>query len=309
MTSRSDSGPALPVRQHTVARSAEWRGERRRRRTDVLVVHPAEADTGIRFLRLGDAPSAAIPARWDAVVDARCGLVLGNGHGATLHGVTPLLAALRVAGVDNAVVEVQGSRITADAGDFALYLDMLADVGVQAQDRPRRLLRVVDTVAVRDRFGHATLSPSRWFRACINVTTIRPGGHADAVWGAFASDLTEPLSGIRALVMGRHPEPSAAAGGAGEWRPGRDIRTLPDTLRAAAIELIGHLVLAGAPLAGCVRTHGAGPGLYQTLLRSAMERGAIMPSSAEPDRDLDSAALSAGDTDTCPACAGNNDGA
>ncbi len=308
MTNRSSSDSSLPVRQHTVARSAEWRGERRRRRTDVLVVHPAAADTGIRFLRLGDAPSAAIPARWDAVVDARCGLVLGNAHGATLHGVTPLLAALRVAGVDNAVVEVQGSRITADAGDFALYLDMLADVGVQAQDRPRRLLRVVDTVAVRDRFGHASLSPSHWFRACMNVTTIRSGGITDAVWGAFASVLTEPHSGIRALVMSARPESTAAAGDADGWWPGRDIRALPDTLRAAAIELIGHLVLAGAPLAGCVRTHGSGPGLYQTLLRSAMERGAIVPSSAERDRDLGSAAPPAGDTDTCPACAGNNDG-
>lgn len=307
MTTRSGSGPALPVRQHTVARAAEWRSEHRRRRADVLVVHPADADTGIRFLRLGDAPSAAIPARWDAVVDARCGVVLGNAHGATLQGVTPLLAALRVAGVDNAVVEVQGSRITADSGVFDFYLDTLADVGVQPQDPPRRLLCVVDTVAVRDRFGYATLSPARGFRACISTTTIGPGGHADTVWGAFASDLTEPNSGIRTLVMGAHPGPLAVAGEAGEWQPGRDIRALPDTLRASAIDLIGHLVLAGAPLAGCVRTHGSGPSLYQALLRSAMERGAIMPSSAEPDRDFDSTAPPVGDTDTCPACASNND--
>jgi len=308
MTTLSGTGPSPPVRQHTVARSAEWRGERRRRRTDVLVVHPAEADTGVRFLRLGDAPSATIPARWDAVVDTRCGVVLGNAHGASLHGVTPLLAALRVAGVDNAVVEVQGSRIPADAGDFGFYLDMLADVGLQAQNLPRRLLRVVDTIAVRDRFGHASLSPSRWFRACVNVTTIRPGGHADSVWGAFASDFTEPNSGIRALVMGAHPDQSAATGDADGWRPGRDIRTLPDTLRAAAIELIGHLVLAGAPLAGCVRTHGSNPGLYQTLLRAAMERGAIVPAGAESHHAFDSVAPPAGDTAACPACPGNDDG-
>lgn len=307
MTRQSGSGLVLPVRQHTVARSAEWRGERRRRRTDVLVVHPAEADTGIRFLRLGDAPSAALPARWDAVVDTRCGVVLGNAHGAVLHGVTPLLAALRVAGIDNAVVEVRGPRLPAEAGDFAFYLDALADVGEQAQHPPRRLLRVVDTVAVRDRFGHATLSPSRWFRACVNVTTIRPGGDTDSVWVAFASDFTEPLSGIRALVMSAHPGPSAVAGDADGWRPGRDIRTLPDTLRAAAIELIGHLALAGAPLAGCVRTHGSGPGLYQALLRAAMERGAIVPAGAESHHAFDSVTPPAGDTAACPACAGNDD--
>lgn len=295
--------PARFARQHTVAQSAEWRGERRRRRTDVLVVHPAEADSGVRFLRLGDAPSATIPARLEAVVDTRGGIVLGNAQGAILHGATPLLAALRVAGIDNALVEVQGARIPAQADDFAFYLDALAGIGVRAQPQPRRLLRVVDTVAVRDRFGYATLSPAHGFRACINATMVRPGGQPDTVWGAFAGDFTDPRSGIRTVVIGPHADRPEPANDARASHPGRDLYALPDALRHAAIELFGHLVLAGAPLAGCIRTHGAGPDLYQTLLNAALERGAIVPTTVERHR-TDAPARHA----ECPSCAGCGDG-
>jgi UDP-3-O-[3-hydroxymyristoyl] N-acetylglucosamine deacetylase len=300
MTDRSD--PARPVRQHTVARSAEWRGERRRRRTDVLVVHPAEPDSGIRFLRLGDAASAAIPARWDAAIDSRSGVVLGDARGALLHGAIPLLAALRIGGVDNAVVEVQGSRLPAQADDFTFYLDTLAEVGLQDQPSPRRLLRVVDTVAVRDRFGFATLSPARGFRACIHATAIGPGGHVDTAWGAFVGDFTEPHGRIRTLVTGPHLASPSARSRAGESMPGGDLRALPDGLRGAAIELIGHLALAGAPLAGCIRTHDAGPGLYQMLLRAAMERGAIQAATVDRDSAAGSIAPPTGTASDYPVC-------
>ncbi|MGA9031820.1 MAG: UDP-3-O-acyl-N-acetylglucosamine deacetylase [Sulfuricaulis sp.] len=284
MTIPSGADTASSIRQHTLGRSAHWRGERHQRRADVLVVHPAEADTGIRFVRYGEVPTTGIPARWDSVVDTRGGIVLGNTHGSTLRGAIPLLAALRVAGVDNAVVEVHGSRIAEEVSDFDFYLGMLDEVGVQAQAAARRLLRVVDTVEVRDSYGFATISPDAGFRACINLATIQLGGNTDKTRASLLSDFTEPYAGFSATPGGTREAHLVHADDAGGSRPLREICALPEALRATVVDMIGHLALAGAPVAGYVRSHGRGPRLYQELLHAVMGRGAVSLTTVDAHR-------------------------
>ena len=285
MTTSSGADTAPSIRQHTLRQSALWRNERRRRRGDVLVVHPAEADTGVRFMIHGAVPAArTIAARWDAVVDARGGMVLGNTHGLTLRGAVPLLAALRVAGVDNAVVEVQGSRIPAEVSDFDFYLGMLADIGTQAQIPARQLLRLVDTVEVRDRFGFVKLSPATEFGARVYLTDARPDGCTGTACLTLVSDFTEPHAGLSATRDGAHAEKLIRTGDGCVSRPLREIRALPKPLRASVVEMIGHLVLAGAPLASHVHSHGSGPVLYQALLHAVMKRGAALLTTVDAHR-------------------------
>lgn len=286
MTASSFADTAVPIRQHTLARSTQWRiAERRQRRTDVLMVHPAEADSGVRFMCHSVLPAASvIPAHWDAVVDTRSGIVLGNTHGMTLRGAIPLLAALRVAGIDNAVVEVCGPRIPAELSDFDFYLDMLARAGVQAQAAARRLLCATDTVEVRDRFGFVTLSPAREFRACVNMTTIQPGGNTDTACVTLVSDFTEPCAGFSVTLDGSREEQLVEAGDAHASRPLREIHTLPGPLRATLVEMIGYLALAGAPVAANVYGHGSEPRLYQALLHAVMERRAVTLTTVDAHR-------------------------
>ena len=307
MMTSCGANPTASIRQHTVQQSAQWRNHQHRRRTDVFAVHPADADSGVRFRRHGTVSAAdSIPAHWDAVVDTRGGIVLGNSHGTTLRGAIPLLAALRVAGIDNAIVEVHGSRIPAEVSDFDFYLDMLADVGVQAQAAARRLLCVADTVEVRDRFGFVTLSPDTEFRACVNMTTMEPG--VDATCAALASDFTEPHAGFIITPDGSREEQLVEAGDARAARPLREIRALPGPLRATLVEMIGYLALAGAPVAANVYAHSSGPRLYQALLHALMERRAVTLTTVDAHRarhrttahaDADTATKSGCGTDLC----------
>ena len=305
MTNLHGANPTASIRQHTVSQSAQWRSERHRRRTDVLVVHPAEADTGVRFRRHGTVSAAdIIPAHWNAVVDTHGGIVLGNAHGMTLRGTIPLLAALRVAGIDNAIVEVHGSRIPAEVSDFDFYLDMLADVGAQSQAASRRLLCVVDAVEVRDSFGVVTISPATGFHASVNMTTIEPDGNSNTAFAALVSDFTEASAGFSTL----RKEQLAGAGDAGASRPLREISALPEPLRATLVEMIGYLALAGAPVAANVYGHRSGPRLYQALLHAVMERRAVTLTTVDAHRArhcttahavADAAAISGCATDLC----------
>jgi UDP-3-O-[3-hydroxymyristoyl] N-acetylglucosamine deacetylase len=283
MTISSGAENVLSIQQHTLARSTQWKTtERRRRRSDVLVVHPAEADSGVRFLRHGKkSVTGIIPAHWDAVVYTRGGILLGNTHGMALHGVIPLLAALRVAGIDNAMVEVHGYGIPAEVSDFDFYLDMLADVGVQTQSAARRLLCVVDTVEVRDSFGVVTLSPATGFRANVNMTTIEAGENDDAT---LVSDFSEPSAGFSATPDRLREEPLIQTSDARVSLPLREIRTLPEPLRATLVEMLGHLALAGAPVAGNIRARGSSPKLFHALLHAVMERRAVTLTTVDAHR-------------------------
>jgi UDP-3-O-[3-hydroxymyristoyl] N-acetylglucosamine deacetylase len=285
MTTSSTANPPESIRQHTVAQSVPWRNERRRRRTDVLVVHPADADSGVRFRRHGtDSAAGIITAHWDAVVDTRGGIVLGNTHGMTLRGAIPLLAALRVAGIDNAIVELHGSRIPAESSDFDFYLDRLADIGAQAQAVARRLLCVDEAVEVRDRFGVVTLSPATGFRADVNMPTIDADGSGDMACATLVSDFTEASAGFSDMPYRQREEQLARTGDVHAARPLREIRVLPEPLRAALVQMIGYLALAGAPVAANVYGQRSGSRHYQALLHALMERRAVTLTTVDAHR-------------------------
>lgn len=301
----------LSVYQHTVGRSAQWRGEKRRRRADRLVVHPADADTGIRFVLPGSGSTRmTIPARWDAVSDTRSGVALGDLHRRILCGAIPLLAALRVAGVDNAVVEVQESRIPSEVSDFCFYLETLGEIGVQAQDSARQLLCVVEPVEVRDRFGFVAMSPATHFSASVSADGIETGRFFCAGRAALVSNFTEPHAAFSASLIepGKelHPSndmlihPSDDINNVA--RTLEDICGLPPMLQAAVVELIGHLSLAGAPLAGHIRARGADPSLYQALLKTVMERHAAVSTTVDKHSARLRSVLAGADESGGPGC-------
>jgi UDP-3-O-acyl-N-acetylglucosamine deacetylase len=286
MTTSSGADSAITYRQHTLNNSTQWRiREQRRRWTDVIVVHPAEADTGVRFVLPGAASDTRIiRAHWDAVVDTRSGIVLGNKHGETLRGAIPILAALHVAGIDNALVEARGSMLPTDANDFYFYLSMLTDVGTKAQASERQLMRVVDTVEVRDSGGFVTLSPAIDFRACIKMTTIQTDGSAVMTCATLWSEFSEPYSIFSSTSVGLRELESVQAGIAGICGSLRDIRALPEMMQATVVELIGHLTLTGGPIAASICGHDLSPRLYQVLLQTIMERHLISPTTVGAHR-------------------------
>lgn len=245
-----------------------------------MVVHPAETDSGVHFLLPGTASAKRrIRAHWGAVVDTRSGIVLGNHHGETLRGAIPILAALHAAGIDNALVEVRGSRLMTDVSDFNFYMAMLNDAGTQAQCSARQLLQVVDTVEVRDGGGFVTLSPAADFRAYITMTTTHTNGSTDVARATLLSKFTEPYAFVSATSDEMHELMPVQAGVAGICRSLRDICALPDVVQATVVELLGHLALAGGPIAASIHGQDLNPRLYQVLLQTIMERRVVSPTT------------------------------
>ena len=162
---------ATGARQHTLKGPIRCRGvglhsgERVR-----MVLHPAAPDTGIVFRRSDvGGRGAVIPARWDRVVNARLCSALGNEDGVRVSTVEHLMAAFAGLGIDNAVVEINGPEVPAMDGSAQPFVLLIECAGVVEQDAPRRAIRVLKPVEVRDGSRYASLEPAPVFGIDIDI--------------------------------------------------------------------------------------------------------------------------------------------
>src|SRR6202044_3251277 len=99
-----------------------------------LVIRPADANHGIVFHRtdLG----RTIPARYDAVCDTRMCTVVADPSmpSARVGTIEHVMAALYGAGIDNALIEVDGPEVPILDGSAGPYVFLLDCAGVVEQD-------------------------------------------------------------------------------------------------------------------------------------------------------------------------------
>ena len=64
--------------------------------------------------------------------------------------------------IDNAVIEVNGPEVPSMDGSSAPFISILRRAGISGQDAPRRMLKILKKVEIRDESGKgfARLSPS-----------------------------------------------------------------------------------------------------------------------------------------------------
>jgi len=126
-----------------------------------MAIYPASANTGIIFKRL-DVPleHAFVPAHFDAVCESRLGTTIRNRHGVTVATIEHLMAALWGCGIDNAVIELDGPEVPIMDGSSEPFVFMLECAGVVKMSAPRRILRVLKAVEVRDGDSVARIEPN-----------------------------------------------------------------------------------------------------------------------------------------------------
>ncbi len=135
-----------------------------------MVVHPAEPNTGIYFLRKDlSAGEGLIAARWYNVVDTEMSTALGNEYGHSIDTVEHLMAALRGCGVDNALVEVDGPEVPIMDGSSEPFVAMIERIGTQTQDAPRNAIWIQRPVEVRDGDKYAILMPGNTPRITVEI--------------------------------------------------------------------------------------------------------------------------------------------
>src|SRR5262245_32735582 len=105
-----------------------------------LAIHPADAGTGLRFIRtrIDGQQDREIAADMSAVTATEFATVLGDDSGPLVSTAEHVLAALAGLGVDNAVVEIDGPEAPIMDGSAAPFVAAIEAGGLGALHDPRR---------------------------------------------------------------------------------------------------------------------------------------------------------------------------
>jgi UDP-3-O-[3-hydroxymyristoyl] N-acetylglucosamine deacetylase len=121
-----------------------------------LTLRPAPADSGIVFRRIDLPQPVDIPVQPQSVCDTRMATTLsaGGDPGAPkVNTVEHLLSACSGLGIDNLVVDITAEEVPILDGSAASFVFLLQSAGIVLQDAPKRFLRVLRPVEVREGEG------------------------------------------------------------------------------------------------------------------------------------------------------------
>lgn len=247
-----------------------------------LVLQPADAGTGVAFLRaLPGGRERLIEARYGEVATTEMCTVLGGPEGVST--VEHLMAALAGLGVDNCLVEVDGPEVPILDGSAAMFVDAIDAVGVEHQSATRRAIKVLRPVRAESARGYAELRPSpKGFQLDVEIDFPHPvighqRRHLDLTPATFRAEVARArtfgilreVEGLwrRGLALGASLDNTVAVGDDGVVNP-EGLRFADEFVRHKILDAVGDLALAGRALQGAYRARCPGHGLNVAVLRA-----------------------------------------
>lgn len=247
-----------------------------------ITLMPAEAGTGIRFLLPGnDAAGIELPASFDAISNVTMCTVLSDGNGVAVATVEHLLAALRGLSVDNAIVEMDSGEVPIMDGSAEAFVDAIDESGIRELDAPRRFIKILKPVHVQDGQAIGELSPYNGFRLDVAIDfesapigqqridlELNPGSFRAELSRARTFGFMKDVEGLWAagLALGASLENTIALGDDRIINP-EGLRFRDEFVRHKALDAVGDLALAGAPILGIYRSRRGGHRLNSLVLR------------------------------------------
>jgi UDP-3-O-[3-hydroxymyristoyl] N-acetylglucosamine deacetylase len=277
-----------------------------------LVLHPADANSGIVFLRTGlpGGRERLIEAKWSNVTQTELCTVLGDSSGVSVSTVEHLLAALSGLNVDNVMIEMDGPEAPIMDGSAAAFVAAIDQVGVVAQSRRRRHVKILKTVRVECGRGFAELRPAdRGFHLDVEIDFAaaaigRQRRAFDIAPASFRSEIARArtfgfVSEVERLwkmgfALGSSLDNSVALDGGRVLNP-EGLRYADEFVRHKALDSVGDLSLAGAPFIGAYRTYMPGHKMnFMALQALFADRSAFELVEAPSRRDFAPARAGAG---------------
>jgi UDP-3-O-[3-hydroxymyristoyl] N-acetylglucosamine deacetylase len=250
-------------------------------------LYPAASDTGVVFVRRGanGEKDRELAANFRSVTATEFATVLGDKSGPAISTTEHVLAALYGLGIDNAIVEVDGPEIPIMDGSALAFVEAIDRAGSVMTPAPRRYIKVLKPVRVNGNGCYGELRPHA---RGLHIETEIEFDHPLIGRQKFALDVEPHLFRrelARARTFGFMRDVTKL------WNAGyalgasfentvviaedRVLNTdgvrFPDEfVRHKAVDAIGDLALAGAPLIGAYRSVRGGHKLNHAVVTALM---------------------------------------
>jgi UDP-3-O-[3-hydroxymyristoyl] N-acetylglucosamine deacetylase/3-hydroxyacyl-[acyl-carrier-protein] dehydratase len=266
-----------------------------------LTIGPADADSGITFVREQGDHIARIPALVQNVLKRPRRTCLRNG---TLHveTVEHCMAALSGLRINNAVVRISGGvigEVPGVDGSSQPFVQALEQAGVVEQDAELRPLIITKPLQVSH--GDATLAalpgPTDHLEIIYDFEAPAPIGRQVFAFHLGDDDFISQVAPARTFVFEQEAQ-ELRARGLGKHLTPKDLLVISPTgpienqfrfadecVRHKVLDVIGDLYLAGRPIRGRIIAHKSGHELNHLLVRRLLEQQQVVDRESLLTRD------------------------
>lgn len=252
-----------------------------------LTLLPGEIDSGIIFRRTDLNPPVEIKATAHNVGETTLSTCLISGD-VRVSTVEHILSAMAGLGIDNAVVELDAPEVPIMDGSAGPFIFLLQSAGVQEQDAPKKFVRVLKEVTLKDGDKVATFLPFDGFKVNFSIAFDLPvfqGRNLETTVDFSSKTFVQEISRARTFGFMHEIEylrsKGLAQGGSmdnaivvDEYRILNEdgLRYEDEFVKHKVLDAIGDLYLLGNSLLCEYRAHKSGHSLNNRALRLLMEQ-------------------------------------
>ena len=254
-----------------------------------LTLRPAAPDTGIVFRRVDLPQPVDILISALAVTDTRLASTISSG-GAKVHTVEHLMSACAGLGIDNLYVDITAEEVPILDGSASSFVFLLQSAGIALQAAPKRFIRVLKPVEVREGQGAtekwARLTPYNGYKLGFEIDFDHPAVDStgqrvefDMGSGSYSRDIARARTfGFTKDVEMMRANGLALGGGLDNAIVMDDSKVLntdglrynDEFVKHKILDAMGDLYLLGKPLLAEYSAFRSGHALNNKLLRELL---------------------------------------
>lgn len=258
-----------------------------------LTLRPAPPDHGIVFRRTDLPEPVDIPVSATSVSDTRMASTIspnGDPGAPKVQTIEHLMSACAGLGLDNLVVDITAEEVPILDGSAASFVFLLQNAGIELQNAPKRFLRVLKTVEIREGEGAqlkwARLEPFHGYRLSFEIEFNHPAVDAtgrrvefDFGSGQYKRDIARARTfGFTKDVEMMRTRGLGLGGSMDNVIVVDDYRVLnsdglrydDEFVKHKILDAIGDLHIAGKPLLASYVAYKSGHALNNKLLRKLL---------------------------------------
>ena len=298
----------LSARQRTLARAIEFSGFGVHSGLPVtLTIEPAPADSGYLIARKLENGTTVgpVPVHFSRVTRTTLCTTLDLGDSVSVATVEHVISALSGMGVDNALVTLTGAECPILDGSAAPYVKGIMEAGRDVQPAPRRYIKIMRQVLVRNNEASAALEPyngrmldleidfdSRVIGRQRMIFDWTPRKYCDDVARARTFGFVRDAKILRqaGYALGSSLDNCITVHEDRILNPG-GLRYEDEFVRHKLLDAIGDLALCGLPIYGRFRSYKGGHALNALVLHGLFASEANYEIVSAEDLPLDFDAL------------------
>ena len=254
-----------------------------------LTLRPAPADTGIVFRRVDLPQPVDIVVSAVAVTDTRMASTISSGN-AKVFTVEHLMSACAGLGIDNLFIDITAEEVPILDGSAASFVFLLQSAGITLQQTPKKFVRVIQPVEVREGEGASTkwarLSPYEGYKLSFEIDFDHPAVDSTGQRVEFdmgADSYTRDIARARTFGFTKDVEMMRANGlamGGGldnaivmddyKVLNTEGLRYNDEFVKHKILDAMGDLYLLGKPLLAAYSAFRSGHAMNNLLLRELL---------------------------------------